>query len=157
MSHLYSEELNEILLSIPAPAISFQEWIQQLPPAERRLLSSHYFAECDAEQALLQYLQLPCILLIGTDGGKRHHSGSFSWILCSPGREQLVLNAGPVDGWHRCQSSLRSEEAALASVILYVDEFAAYHQIDICCTFRLYVDSTSAISNVKLLRDLIPT
>ena len=61
-----------------------------------------------------------------------------------------------MDGWHRCQSSLRSEEAAVASLTLYVDEFATYHQVDICCKFRLYVDSTSAISNVKLLRDLIP-
>ncbi|KAI2502774.1 hypothetical protein MHU86_11678 [Fragilaria crotonensis] len=65
-------------------------------------------------------------------------------------------NSGPVDGWHRCQSSLRSEAAAIASLTLYVNEFATYHQVDIQCNFRLYVDSTSAISNVKLLRDLIP-
>jgi hypothetical protein len=102
--------------SIPAPATSFQEWIQQLPAAERRLISSHYLADCDAEQTLLQYLQIPCTLLIGTDGGKRHHRGSFAWILCSPGEEQLVLNTGPMDGWHRCQSSLRSEVAAVASL-----------------------------------------
>jgi hypothetical protein len=142
--------------SISTPAISFREWIQQLPPAERRLIASHYFEDCDGEQALLQYLQLECTLLIGTDGGKRHHSGSFSWIICSPGEEKLVFNAGPVDGWHRCQSSLRSEAAAIASLTLYVDELATYHQINICCTFRLYVDSTSAISNVTTLRDLIP-
>ena len=142
--------------SIPSPTASFQEWIQQMPPAECRLISSHYFAECYAEQARIQYLQLPCTLLIGTDGGKRHHSGSFSWILCSPAHEQRVLNAGPVDGWHCCQSSLQSEAAAIASLTLYIDELATYHQVDICCTFRLYVDSTSAISNVKLLRDLIP-
>ncbi|KAI2490389.1 hypothetical protein MHU86_24173 [Fragilaria crotonensis] len=142
--------------SIPSPATSFTEWIQLLPPAERRLISSHYFKDCDAEEALLQYLQIPCAMLIGTDGGKSHHSGSFSWILCSPGLEQLVLNAGPVDGWHRCQSSLRSEAAADTSLILYVDELATYHQVEISCTFQLYVDSTSAISNVKMLRDLIP-
>ena len=141
---------------IPAPARSFQEWIRQMPPAERRLISSHYFAECDAEHILIQYLQIECTLLIGTDGGKRYHNGSFSWILCSPDQEQLVLNAGPVDGWHRCQSSLRSEAAAIASLTLYVDELATYHQLDIRCKFRLYVDSTSAISNVKTLRDLIP-
>lgn len=63
----------------------------------------------------------------------------------------------PVDGWHKCQSSLRSEEAAIASLTLYLDELVTYHQVDVCCEFRLYVDSTSAISNVKLLRDLIPT
>lgn len=142
---------------IPAPAASFHTWIQQLPSAERRLISSPSFAECDAEQALLQYLQIPCTLFIGTDGGNRHHSGSFSWILCSPGKEQLVLNSGPVDGWHRCLSSLRSEAAAIASLILYLDELAMFHHIDICCKFRLYVDSTSAISNVKRLRDLIPS
>lgn len=94
--------------------------------------------------------------MILLNGGKRHHNGSFSWIICSPGREKLVLNAGPVDGWHRCQSLLRSEAAAIASLILYVDELATYHQVEICCTFRLYVDSTGAISNVKTIRDLIP-
>ena len=61
----------------PEPARSFQEWIQQMPPAERRLISSHYFAECDAEQILIQYLQIECTLLIGTDGGKRSHNGFF--------------------------------------------------------------------------------
>jgi hypothetical protein len=141
---------------IPAPARSFSEWTQKLPPAERRLLSAPSFAECDAEHALVQYMQIPCTLFIGTDGGKRHHHGSFSWILCSPGKEQLVLNSGPVDGWHRCHSSLRSEAAAIASLTLYIDELALYHQVEIECTFRLYVDSTSAISNVKTLRDLIP-
>ena len=141
---------------IPAPASSFHEWIQQLPQAERRLISSHYFAECDAEHALVQYLQIPFTLFIGTDGGKRYHNGSFSWILCSPAHEKLVLNAGPVDGWHKCQSSLRSEEAAIASLTLYLDELVTYHQVDVCCKFRLYVDSTGAISNVQLLRDLVP-
>ena len=141
---------------IPTPPKSFKEWVTQLPPAERRLISSHSFAECDAEQMLLQYLQTPCTMLIGTDGGKKHHHGSFSWILCSPEREQLILNSGPVDGWHRCHSSLRSEAAAIASMTLYVDELATYHQIDIACSFHLYVDSTSAITNVKTLRDLIP-
>jgi hypothetical protein len=85
--------------SIPAPAATFAAWVSQLPPAERRLLSSIYFAECDSEEVLVQYLQLDCILFIGTDGGKRHHSDSFSWIICSPGREQLVLNAG-IDAKH---------------------------------------------------------
>jgi hypothetical protein len=39
---------------------------------------------------------------------------------------------------------------------LYVDELASYHQIGIECSFRLFVDSTSAITNVNTLRDLIP-
>lgn len=73
----------------------------------------------------MQYLQLDCTIFIGTDGGKRQHRGSFSWIICSPGRELLILNAGPVDGWHKCQTSLQSEAAALASVTLYLDELVA--------------------------------
>ena len=137
--------------SIPAPAKTFQAWVSQLPPAEKRMLSSIYFAQCDAEYMLLQYLQLDCTLFIGTDGGKRHHNGSYSWILCSPSREQLCLNAGPVDGWFKCQSSLRSEAAALAAVTLYLDELASWAHFDIECTFKLFVDSTSATSNVTLL------
>jgi hypothetical protein len=51
------------------------------------------------------------------------YSGSFSWILCLPGRKQLVLNADPVDGWYRCQSSLCSKApAAIASLTLYVED-----------------------------------
>ena len=141
---------------IPEPATTFKEWIQQMPPAEQRMIASHYFSECDAEAALVQYLQLDCTLYIGTDGGQRLQQGSFSWLICSPGQEQLVLNEGPVDGWHRCQSSLRSEAAAIASLAIYLDELACFYEIDICCTFQLYVDSTSAISNVKLIRDRIP-
>ncbi len=67
-----------------------------------------------------------------------------------------MLNAGPVDGWHRCQTSLRSEAAALASVTLYLDEFAAFYEIHLACKFLLFVDSNSAITNVESLRDLIP-
>ena len=141
---------------IEPPPRSFADWTAQLPPAEKRLVASVSFAVCGAEDTLVQYLQLPCTLYIGTDGGKRHHRGSFSWIICSPGREQLVLNAGPVDGWFKCQSSLCSEVTALSSVTLYLDELAAFHSLDVACTFKMYVDSTSAISNVKLLRDMIP-
>jgi hypothetical protein len=137
--------------SIPAAAATFAGWVSQLPLAEHRLISSVFYAECDAEEVLAQYLQLDCTHLIGTDGGKRHQSGSFSWIICSPEREQLVLNSGPVDGWHRCQSSLRSEAAALASVTLYLDELSAFLDLRIHCKFILYVDSTSAITNVQNL------
>ena len=142
---------------IAAPADTFAEWVHQLPSAEKRLLSAVYFAECDAEEILVQYLQLDCTLFIGTDGGKRLHNGSFSWIIYSPGEEQLILNAGPVDGWHKCQNSHRSEATALTSVTLYrLDELATFFSLDIQCQFKLFVDSTSAISNVSQLRDLIP-
>jgi hypothetical protein len=141
---------------IPEPADTFSEWVLQLPPAEYRLLSDISFEECDAEEILVQYLQIDCTLYIGTDGGKRHHSGSFSWIIFSPGEEKLVMNAGPVDGWHKCQNSLRSEAAALTSVTLYLDELATFFSLDIQCQFQLFVDSNSAISNVSQLRDLIP-
>jgi hypothetical protein len=139
-----------------APATTFQDWIQQLPLAEQRLLSNVSFATCDAEQTLLQYLQLECPIYIGTDGGKQHHKGSFSWIICSPSKEQLVLHAGPVDGWHKCQSLLRSAATALASVTLYLDELATFYSLTIRSTFHLYVDSSSAISHVSHIRDLIP-
>ena len=141
---------------LPEPAATFTEWLAQLPPAEKRLVSSVFFSQCDAESVLVQYLQLDCTVYIGTDGGKKFHSGSFSWMICSPGREKLVMNAGPVDGWFKCQTSLRSEAAALASVTLYLDEMAAYYSIKIQCQFLLYVDSSSAITNVEQLRDLIP-
>ena len=114
------------------------------------------FAICDAEFLLLQYMQMECTLFIGTDGGKRHHSGSYAWIICSPGQEQLCLNAGPVDGWFKCQNSLRSEAAALAAVTLYLDELAEWAEFTIKSTFKIFVDSTSAISNVTLLKDQIP-
>ena len=108
---------------------------------------------CDAEFLLLQYMQMECTLFIGTDGGKIHHSGSYSWIICSPGQEQLCLNAGPVDGWFKYQNSLRSKEGALAAVMLYLDELAEF---TIKSTFKIFVDSTSAISNVTLLNEQIP-
>jgi hypothetical protein len=141
---------------IPTHATTFQQWTAQLPPAEKRMVSSVYFDMCDAEFLLLQYMQLPCTLFIRTDEGKRHHSESYSWIICSPSREQLCLNAGPVDGWLRCQNSLRSEAAALAAVTLYLDELATWAEFDLQCNFRIYADSTSAISNANLLNEQVP-
>jgi hypothetical protein len=49
-----------------------------LPPAEQRLLCFITFVVCNAEKALVQYLQLDCTIYIRTDGGKRAHGGSFS-------------------------------------------------------------------------------
>ena len=121
------------------------------------MVTSIYFDMCDAEFLLTQYMQLPCTIYIGTDGGKRHHSGSFAWIICSPGKEKLCLNAGPVDGWFKCQNSLRSDAAALVSATLYLDELATWAaSIDIQCRFKIFVDSTSAISNVNVLKEHIP-
>jgi hypothetical protein len=94
-------------------------------------------------------------MLIGTDGGLGRHNESFSWRLCSPDGEALIINSGPVDDWIKCQSSLRSEAAALASATLFIDEFASFGAIDIKCKFRIYVGSASAISNVDLLKELI--
>ena len=144
-------------VDIVAPASTFMDSLAQLPPAEYRLIKNVSFAECDAETVLAQYLQVLCVLYIGTDGGKKYCDGSFLWIIYSPGQEQLVLNSGPVDGWYRCQSSLRSEAAAISSVTLYLDEMASFYCLDrIHCRFQFYVDSSSAISNVEQLRDLIP-
>ena len=39
--------------SIPAAAETFAEWVSQLPPAEKRTISSVSFAECDAEEVLV--------------------------------------------------------------------------------------------------------
>ena len=66
------------------------------------------------------------------------------------------MNAGPVDGWHKCQTSLRSKAAALASVTLYLDELAEFFGLQLHCIFVLFVDSNSAITNVQKLCDLIP-
>ena len=142
--------------ALPVPGTSFKEWTAQLPPAEKRMVTSVYVEMCDAEHLLTQYMQTLCTLYIGTDGGKRHHSGSFARIICSPGKEHLCLNAGPVDGWFKCQSSLRSEAAALASATLYLNELATWAAIDIKCRFKIFVDSTSAISNVNILKEHIP-
>lgn len=97
------------------------------------------------------------MLFIGTDGGKRNHdSSSCSWIICSPRREQSCLNAGPVDRWFKCQNSLRSDTAALAAATLYLDEIATGATQIIQCKFKIFVDSTSAISNINLLKEQIP-
>jgi hypothetical protein len=88
---------------IPPSPKTFKEWCGQLPPAEECLLHFITYKSCD-EKDLIKYLQLDCIIYIGTDGGKREHGGSsFSWIICSLERKTMVVNSGPVDGWHRCQ------------------------------------------------------
>jgi hypothetical protein len=109
-THIFTATSAPLEYPMPeSPASNFQEWVQHLPLAEKRLISTVYFSVSDAEQTLIQYLQLECTVFKGTDRGKKHHRGSFSWIICSPaGHKQLVLNAaGPRST--RCQSSSRSE------------------------------------------------
>jgi hypothetical protein len=146
--------------SLKYPLISssqktFKEWCGQLPAAEERLLQFITYKSCDKND-LINHLQLDCILYIGTDGGKREHGGSFSWMICSLERKTMVVNSGPVNGWRRGQSSLRSEATALSSVCLYLDEFASFHSIKIRCNFTTFIDSTSAITNAVSIRDMIP-
>ena len=142
--------------SVPPSPTTFEEWRGQLLHTEKRPLHVITYKFCDTEKELIKCLQLDCVIYNGTDGGKREHGGSFSWIICSLERATLVINSGPVDGWRRCQSSLRSEATALSSVCLYLDELATFHEIEIRCNFKTFIDSTSAISNAVSIRDLIP-
>jgi hypothetical protein len=143
---------------IAEPAETFEESLTQLLPAEKCLLQNVVFYEvCDAETVLVQYLQVPCTVFIGTDGGNKDSNRSFSWVIGSPGQEKLVHNSGPVDGWRRRQSSLRSKAMAISSVMLYLDEMAEFYSVTIQCCFHVYMDhSKGAISTVEQLRDMIP-
>ena len=67
-----------------------------------------------------------------------------------------MCNSGPVDGWHKCQSSHRSEIVALSSIILFLDEFATFHECSVQCNFHIFADSTGAISAIEHIRDKIP-
>jgi hypothetical protein len=140
---------------IPPSPKTFKEWCGQLLPAEECLPHFITYKSRDKNN-LIKYLQLDCIIYIGTDGVKREHGGSFSWIICSPERKTIVVNSGPVDGWQRWQSSLRTEATALSSVCLYLDELASFHAIEIRCNFKTCIDSTSAITNAVSIRDMIP-
>ena len=142
--------------SVPPSPTTFEEWRGQLLHTEKRPLHVITYKFCDTEKELIKCLQLDCVIYNGTDGGKREHGGSFSWIICSLERATLVINSGPVDGWRRCQSSLRSEATALSSVCLYLDKLATFHEIEIrSCNFKTFIDSTSAISNTVSICDLI--
>jgi hypothetical protein len=143
---------------ISESAATFSHWRDRLPPAEKRLLTFVTYLHVDAELQLLSHLEsLTSILYIGTDGGRKEADGSFAWLICSTSREKLVCNSGPVDGWCKCQSSYRSELMALSSAILFLDEFCAFHELSVQCTFQILSDSTGAISAIEHIRDLIPT
>jgi hypothetical protein len=144
--------------SIPVPPTTFKGWTKQLPPAEHRLLYFVTYFKSNAEMTIRQHMLNPkCTLYVGTDGGRKEAEGSFSWLICSSDREKLARNAGPVDGWHKCQSSFRSEITALSSALLFLDELATYLNIKVSCHIQLFVDSTSAISAIDAIRDCIPT
>ena len=88
---------------IPPSKKTFEEWRGQLLHIEKRLLHFITYKSCDTEKDLIKYLQLDCIIYIGTDGGKREHGGSFSWIICSPGRKLWT------SGWMAQVSELTSQ------------------------------------------------
>ena len=75
--------------SLLPPADAFTAWLQQLPPAEHGLMALVYFLEFDGETLLAQYLQLPCTLYIGTNGGKKHHKAP-SLGSSAPPRSQSI-------------------------------------------------------------------
>jgi hypothetical protein len=144
--------------SIPQPPTTFAQWKHQLPPAEYRLLYFATYLKADVECTIRTHMTNPkSTLYLGTDGGRKEAAGSFSWLLCSSAHEKLACNSGPVDGWHKCQSSYRSELTALSSAMLFLDEFATFFNIKVQCHIQLYVDSTGAISAIDAIRDRIPT
>ena len=65
---------------VPPSPTMFEEWHGQLPHTEKGLLHVITYKFCDTEKELIKYLQLDCVIYIGTDGGKREHGGSFSWM-----------------------------------------------------------------------------
>ncbi len=71
---------------------------------------------------------------------------------------EFAQDEGPVDGWHICQIlfAVKWCLAALALVTLYLDEMVEFFFLEIQCKFNVFVNSTSAISNVQKSRDLIP-
>jgi hypothetical protein len=145
-------------LVIPHSPTNFQQWREQLPAAENRLLSFVSYLKADAESILQQHLiTRSCTLYVGTDGGRKERDGSYAWLICSTNQEPLVCNSGPVDGWHKCQSSYRSELQALSSALLFLDEYAAFRDVTAQCSFHILSDSTGAISTIERSRDKIPT
>ena len=153
-----SSALHKWPLVAPEPPTTFHQWRDQLPVAENRLLFFVTFLTTDAESLLQQHLIASSFnLYVGTDGGRKEGEGSFSWLICSADREPLVCNSGPVDGWSKCQSSYRSELQALSSAMLFLDEYATFHEITVQCSFHIMSDSTGAISAIERSRDKIPS
>jgi Reverse transcriptase (RNA-dependent DNA polymerase) len=143
---------------IQEPPTNFLQWREQLPSAEKRLLTFVTYLTADSETQIRKHLVTStATLYIGTDGGRKEGAGSFSWLICSTNREKLVCNSGSVDGWYKCQSSYRSELMALSSAMLFLDELSTFYELTVICNFHCLVDSTGAISTIEHTRDNIPT
>ena len=98
---------------------------------------------------------MDCSIYIGTDSGNKHHSfSSFYWIsmMCSPAETKKWCSTTL---HQKMNGSLHSEATALSPVRLYFDELATFHEIEIRCRFKAFIDSTTAISNAVSIRDLI--
>jgi hypothetical protein len=138
-----------------AAITSFRTQLQSLPPAEYRLV--HFFAELTptSHKAIARQLNRKLGRLeAGSDGGKRSRGGSFSWlILTRGGFRPLWRCAGPVYGWGRCQSSLRSELTAIASLCLVLEMFCHYMHIEeIKCTIGICIDNQRTIQFIEDIR-----
>lgn len=115
--------------SLRQPLKTFKAWVKALPPAERRLLSHTFWSTSSSEAALLQYLQTPCTLHVGTRNGSgfKPGCGALAWFLFGPDEKSLIRALSQVDTWHDCLSMYRSELAAIASLILFIDELAKFY------------------------------
>ena len=139
----------------PEPSVpgKFKAWLDKLPPAEHRLVHFWNKLSPTASNEIARHLVNPDGLLhVGSDGGKKRNGGAFAWLLMNRGHWPLWRCAGPVDGWHRCQSSLRSELMAIASFCLALTEFCLFKNIAIKCKITIVIDNLTAIKRLNQIR-----
>ena len=91
-----------------SPSSDLGAWITELPPAERRLLSSISYDTCNAMHLLRQYLSLDCTLYVGTDGGEASLRLLFllGALWARPGKVGAQLGSG---GWLVKMSKLAAQ------------------------------------------------
>ena len=106
---------------------------------------------------LVQYLQVDCTRYIGTAGGKEHNDGLFLGFFARPIRSSWFTTCALFMVGTAVKVRFAAKPWPFCRLpCLYIDEMVAYYGLDILGRFQFYVDSTSAITDVEHLRNLIP-
>ena len=133
----------------PTSYESLDDYLQNLSDFYRRFLS--HYEQTASNKVVWRAFRSRRQLEIVTEGSLATTTGTFGWRLISPLSDTLFQGSGPVDGPYDLATSTRSELGGYVAPLLLTAALLRFWGLPHRCKFRWIVDSTSAISKVRMV------
>lgn len=135
---------------LPAPNITFEDHIRQLPAWSKTLLSS---TTCTLDIHALTELLGSRHVAIASDGSVEDtdlERATFGFVITDGRKNRIVRGRGPVPGW--LISSFRAEAYGILALLCWLHELQNFTGMKFQCIFHHYVDNTSILRRIYRLR-----